>query len=77
MVCFQTKNPDLGKIGRALDWKMFKYFIFQGDLGYCMTIWYIFSGFGIMYQEKSGNPDSKCHRADQATLGDPEAKKRP
>jgi hypothetical protein len=20
-------------------------------------IWYIFSGFGIMYQEKSGNPD--------------------
>jgi hypothetical protein len=22
------------------------------------TIWYIFSGFGIMHQEKSGNPDS-------------------
>jgi hypothetical protein len=21
-----------------------------------MTIWYIYSGFGIMYQEKSGNP---------------------
>jgi hypothetical protein len=21
-----------------------------------MTIWYIFSGFGIMHQEKSGNP---------------------
>jgi hypothetical protein len=21
-----------------------------------MLIWYIFSGFGIMYQEKSGNP---------------------
>jgi hypothetical protein len=32
-------------------------------MGYSMTIWYIlcsfgtfFSGFGIMYQEKSGNP---------------------
>jgi hypothetical protein len=36
--------------------------IFYGYLGYFMTIWYIFvylvhfSGFGIMYQEKSGNP---------------------
>jgi hypothetical protein len=34
-----------------------------GHLGYFMTIWYIlcssgvfFPGFGIMYQEKSGNP---------------------
>jgi hypothetical protein len=45
--------------------------IFYGDLGYFMTIWYIlysfgtfcihlvhFSGFGIMHQEKSGNPAS-------------------
>jgi hypothetical protein len=24
---------------------------------YFMVIWYIFSGFGILYQEKSGNPD--------------------
>jgi hypothetical protein len=37
--------------------------IFHGDLGYFMTIWYLlcsfgafYSGFGIMYQEKSGNP---------------------
>jgi hypothetical protein len=37
--------------------------IFNGHLGYLMTIWYIFcsfgtfnSGFGIMYQEKSGSP---------------------
>jgi hypothetical protein len=36
--------------------------IFYGDWGYFMTIWYIlnsygtFSGFDIMYHEKSGNP---------------------
>jgi hypothetical protein len=24
---------------------------------YILFIWYIFSGLGIMYQEKSGNPD--------------------
>jgi hypothetical protein len=36
--------------------------IFYGHRGYFVTIWYIwwvFSGFGIMYQEKSGNPDDK------------------
>jgi hypothetical protein len=57
---FQTKNPNLGKFWSVLDWKM---------LRYSMTIWYIlclfgtfFSGFGIMYQEKSGNPgiDKAC-----------------
>jgi hypothetical protein len=36
--------------------------IFNGHLGYFILvhfvfIWYIFSGFGIMYREKSGNPD--------------------
>jgi hypothetical protein len=49
----------------------FAFGIFYGDLGYFMTIWYIlysfgtfcihlvhFSGFGIMHQEKSGNPAS-------------------
>jgi hypothetical protein len=25
MVCFQTKNPDLGKFRRALEWKMLVY----------------------------------------------------
>jgi hypothetical protein len=30
--------------------------IFYGHLGYFMTIWYIFAGFDIMDQEKSGNP---------------------
>jgi hypothetical protein len=33
--------------------------IFWGHLGYFMTIWYIFSGLGIMYHEKSGNPGHK------------------
>jgi hypothetical protein len=67
MVCFQTKNPDLGKFWRALDLKMFIYFmatwnilrrvgIFYDHLVHFVFIWCIFSGFGIMYQEKSGNP---------------------
>jgi hypothetical protein len=47
MVCFQTKNPNLGKFWRALDWKILAHFMF---------IWYIISGFGILCQEKSGNP---------------------
>jgi hypothetical protein len=29
---------------------------FCGQLVYFMVIWYIFSRFGILYQEKSGNP---------------------
>jgi hypothetical protein len=40
MVCFQTKNPDLGKFWRALEWKMFVYF---------MTIWNILWPFGIIF----------------------------
>jgi hypothetical protein len=40
MVCFQTKNPDFGKIWRALEWKMLLYF---------MTIWNILRPFGIIY----------------------------
>jgi hypothetical protein len=66
MVCFQTKNPNLGKFWRALVWKMFMYLkaiwkilrifgIFCDNLANFVFIWYIFSGFGIMYQEKSGN----------------------
>jgi hypothetical protein len=27
MVYFQTKNPNLGKFWRAIDWKMFIYFM--------------------------------------------------
>jgi hypothetical protein len=39
MVCFQTKNPNLGKFWRALDWKKLIYFF--GHLGYFMEIWEI------------------------------------
>jgi hypothetical protein len=67
MVTFQTKNPNLGKFWRAIDGKMLTYFmatwnilqtfgIFCDHLVHFVFIWYIFSGFGIMYQEKSGNP---------------------
>jgi hypothetical protein len=67
MVSFQTKNSNLGKFWRALDGKMFIYFIaiwnilrtfgkFYEHLVDFELIWCIFSGFGIMYQEKSGKP---------------------
>jgi hypothetical protein len=38
MVCFQTKNPNLGKFLRALEWKMMVYF---------MVTWNILRSFGI------------------------------
>jgi hypothetical protein len=38
MVCFQTKNQNLGKFLRTLDGKMF---IFYGHLEYCNDIWEI------------------------------------
>jgi hypothetical protein len=67
MVCFQTQNPNLGKFLRVLDWKILIYLmaiwnilwrfgIFYGHLVRFVFIWYTFSRFGIMYQEKSGNP---------------------
>jgi hypothetical protein len=64
---FQTKNPNLGRLWRVLQWKMMVYFkdtlvhftvfcyilwtfgIVRGNLAY-------FYRFGILYQEKSGNP---------------------
>jgi hypothetical protein len=30
---------------------------FYGHLVHYVVIWYIFSGFGIEYRDKSGNPD--------------------
>jgi hypothetical protein len=67
MVCFQTKNINLGKFSRALDWEILIYFmaiwnilwtlgIFYDHLVNFVFIWYIISGLGIMHQEKSGNP---------------------
>jgi hypothetical protein len=40
MVCFQTKNTNLGQFWRVLQWKMLVYF---------MAIWYILWPFGIVY----------------------------
>jgi hypothetical protein len=32
--------------------------IFNGHLVYFVVIWYIFTSFGILYQEKSGNREN-------------------
>jgi hypothetical protein len=67
MAYFQTKDPDLGKIWRVLQWQMFVYYIavwyilrhlgiLCGHLVHFMVIWDIFSRFGILYLLKSGNP---------------------
>jgi hypothetical protein len=45
MVCFQTKNPNLGKSRRGLEWKMLLYF---------MIIWNILWPFDIMYTWQLG-----------------------
>jgi hypothetical protein len=65
---FRTKNPNLGKFWRALKWKMLVYFkciwnigksaiwYIVWPIGYLVVFWYIFSRFGILFYEKSGNP---------------------
>jgi hypothetical protein len=70
MVYFQTKNPNLGKLWRALDWIMLIYFmaiwnilqtfgIFNDHLVHFVCIGYISSDFGLMSNEKSGNPGTR------------------
>jgi hypothetical protein len=60
-------KPNLGKFRRALDGKMLIYWtaiwnilqlfgIFSDHLVHFVFIWYIFSGFGIMYQRKIWQP---------------------
>jgi hypothetical protein len=67
MVYFQTKNPNVGKFWRVLQWKMLVYFMailsilqpfgkFYGHFVYFPQFWYIFPRFGMLHQEKSGNP---------------------
>jgi hypothetical protein len=46
MVCFQTKNPNFGKIWRALEWKMLLYFYDHGE--YFTVIWYNLWPFGVV-----------------------------
>jgi hypothetical protein len=60
MVYFQTKNPNLGKFWRALDLQKCIHFTDIWDLlrslgTFCVHLVH-FSNFGIMDQEKSGNP---------------------
>jgi hypothetical protein len=65
---FQTKNRTLGKFWRVLQWKMYVH-IFYGHLvnfyGHWVYLWTFgifcsnlvyFSRFGMLFQEKSGNP---------------------
>jgi hypothetical protein len=69
MVYFQTQNPNLGKFSRVLQLKMLVYFMaiwpillpvgihIVWPFGIFLTIWYTyFSRFGMLHQEKSGNP---------------------
>jgi hypothetical protein len=69
MVSLQTKNSTLDIFWMTLEWKISG--IFYGHsvflklfvklfcrLVYFMAIWYIFYQFGVLYQEKSGNPGS-------------------
>jgi hypothetical protein len=60
---FTNKNPSLGKFWSDLQWKMLVYFIaiwsiirqhgmFLRPISYSISI----PRFGILYQEKSGNP---------------------
>jgi hypothetical protein len=63
VVYFQTKSPILGKFSGALEWKMLEYFMVTWSV--LRAIWFIlltygifdiFPHFGILCQEKSGNP---------------------
>jgi hypothetical protein len=67
MVCFQTKNPNLGKFWRVLQWKIFVYFmtiwsilrplkVFYGHLVYFVVIWYISPRFWYIVPRKIFQP---------------------
>jgi hypothetical protein len=53
MACFQTKNPDLGKFWRVLQWKMLVYFMAIWSIllpfGIFVAIWYILWLFGTFF----------------------------
>jgi hypothetical protein len=70
MVCFQTKNPNLGNVWGVLQWKILVYLmtiwsilkpleIFYDRLVYFVVIWYVSPHFGILHREKPGNPTAK------------------
>jgi hypothetical protein len=75
MANFQTKNPNLGKFGNALQRKMLVFLwlfcLFYGQIAYVfyrhlvhfVVIWHIFPRFGMLYREKSGNPEKLLRHA--------------
>jgi hypothetical protein len=52
MVCFQTKNPNLGKLLEGLRNK---------NVLYSLLSFGIFSYFGMFGPKKSGNPDEEAN----------------
>jgi hypothetical protein len=68
MVYFQTTNSQFGSIVEGLPmeddgtmylhmaiWSiLWPFGIFHANLIYSIVVWYYFSGFGMLYQEKSG-----------------------
>jgi hypothetical protein len=60
MVYFQTKNPNLGKSWRALQWMELAYFMailsILRPFGICNGHLVYFPPFWYMHPEKSGNP---------------------
>jgi hypothetical protein len=68
MVCFQTKNPILGKFWMVLQWKILVYFMtiwsILLQLEIFFSIWYILWSFDIFF------PDLVfCTKKNLATLG--------
>jgi hypothetical protein len=72
MVYFQTKNPTLGKFWRVLQRKMIVYLmviwsilrpigVIYGHLVQFFIHWYIFSCFGMLYHETSGNAEQRTY----------------
>jgi hypothetical protein len=80
MVYFQSKNPDLDKFWRVLQWQMLVYYmsiwsilrlfgIFRDRLVDVRVIWYIFSHFDMFYEEKFGNPgDDRNHLKNESAV---------
>jgi hypothetical protein len=72
MVYLHAKNSNLGIFCKAFEWKMLVYSISIWYLyGYFCNVLYVFWGhlvyifplFGMLYQEKSGNPANHIHHA--------------
>jgi hypothetical protein len=53
---FSNKDPNLGKYWRTFAWSHGKCWYLLCPFVHFVVIWYIFPHFGILFQEKSGNP---------------------